>query len=158
MTDTPFLSGPMPVEKDWIDYNGHLNMAYYNVLFDRGVDEIWERLGFGPGYRERTGCTTFSAETHVCYLREIHLGDSVRASFRLLDHNDRSFHFYQELIHEDGWVSATAEGLGLHIDQSGPNVAPMPDDIHARVRTLMAAHRSLPRPPRVGRQMAIRHK
>lgn len=156
--DAPFMSAPMELEEQWLDYNGHLNMAYYNVLFDRGVDQIWSQLGFGPDYIKRTGHTTFSAEFHVCYLRELHMGAKVRASFQLLDHNDRSFHFYQELIHEDGWVSATGEGLGLHIDMSGPRVAAMPDDIQARVDALFASHRQMPRPDRVGRQMAIRHK
>ncbi|SFL93927.1 thioesterase family protein [Shimia aestuarii] len=158
MFDAPFMSGFMEVEKDWIDYNGHLNMAYYNVLFDRGVDQIWDQLGFGPDYLERTGCTTFSAEFHICYVREVHLGDRLRASFQLLDHDDKSFHFYQELIHEDGWISATGEGLGLHIDQSGPRVAAMPEPILTNVKALRAAHATLPRPDRVGRQMGIRHK
>ena len=43
----PFVSSPMRVEAGWIDYNGHLNMAYYNVLFDRAVDEAYELLGCG---------------------------------------------------------------------------------------------------------------
>lgn len=156
MTNTPFLSTPMPVEDQWLDFNGHLNMAYYNVLFDRGVDQLFEELGFGPAYRDRTGNTTFSAEFHLCYLRELHLGDEVRASFQLLDHDGKSFHFYQELIHTDGWVSATGEGVGLHIDQSGPKVASMPEDILARFEALAAAHAPLPRPERVGRVMGIR--
>ena len=43
----PFVSSVMKVEQSWIDYNGHLNMAYYNVLFDRCVDEAYELLGIG---------------------------------------------------------------------------------------------------------------
>ncbi len=158
MTDTPFISKPMAVEEQWLDFNGHLNMAFYNVLFDRGVDQIFEQLGFGPEYRTRTGNTTFSAEFHLCYLRELHLGDQVTASFQLLDHDAKSFHFYQKLTHSDGWVSATGEGIGLHIDQSGPKVAPMPDDILARFQSLKTAHNTLPRPDRVGRVMGIRGK
>ncbi|MBR9844392.1 MAG: thioesterase [Rhodobacteraceae bacterium] len=151
----PFLSDLMEIDPAWIDYNGHLNMAYYNVLFDRGVDEVWTALGFGPDYRQTRGFSTFSAEFHVCYLRELHLGAKLRASFQLLAHDDKRFHFYQELIHEDGWVSATGEGLALHIDMSGPRVAPMPPDILANVTTLASEHATLPRPDRVGRQMGI---
>src|SRR5690606_23591420 len=44
----PFISSVMTVEPQWIDYNGHLNMAYYNVLFDRAVDQFFEALGIGP--------------------------------------------------------------------------------------------------------------
>jgi len=80
----PFLSSVMQIEPAWIDYNGHLNMAYYNVMFDRAIDELWLKLGIGPGYmRERQG-STFTAECHVRYLREICLGDPVQVSILLV--------------------------------------------------------------------------
>lgn len=151
-----FLSPVLQVEPAWIDYNGHLNMAYYSVLFDRGVDALWDKIGFGANYRETRGGTSYAAEFHIRYLREIHQGDNVRVSFQLLDHSDKSWHFHQELIHQDGWVSATGEGLGLHIDTSGPKVAAMPADILAQFETLMQAQRDLPVPDHIGRQMAIR--
>ncbi len=158
MSQAPFISSLMKLEKGWIDYNGHLNMAYYNVLFDRGVDEIWSQIGFGADYLAATGCTTFSAEFHVCYLKELHLGAKVRASFQLLDYDEKRIHFYQELIHEDGWISATGEGMGLHIDQSGPKVTAMPNNVLKNVATLFESHKSLARPERAGRQMGIPHK
>ena len=67
----PFVSSVMRVEPGWIDYNGHLNMAYYNVLFDRAVDEVYELIGCGLAYVERTRHSTFTAEVHVRYLREL---------------------------------------------------------------------------------------
>lgn len=154
----PFLSDPMDINPDWIDYNGHLNMAYYNVLFDAGVDQLWKQMGFGPEYIAERGFTTFSAEFHVCYIRELHLGSKVRTSFQLLDFDEKRFHFYQELRHEDGWVAATGEGLGLHIDTKGPRVAAMPDDIFQNVMALGKAHAHLPKPDRVGRTMGIPRK
>lgn len=151
----PFLSAPMEIKPEWIDFNGHLNMAYYNVLFDHGVDELWDRLGFGEDYRNKRNLSTFTAEFHVCYLRELRLGSKVRVAFQLLAHDEKRFHFYQELIHEDGWISATGEGIALHIDMTGPRVAPMPADILARVDALAAEHATLPIPERVGRKMGI---
>ena len=71
----PFVSSVMTVEKDWIDYNGHLNMAYYNVLFDRAVDEAFELLGCGLDYVKNRKHSCFTAEVHVRYLRELHAGD-----------------------------------------------------------------------------------
>ena len=50
----PFISSVMHIEPQWIDYNGHLNVAYYNVLFDRAVDELYEPLGLGPDYLKHT--------------------------------------------------------------------------------------------------------
>ncbi len=154
----PFISSLMTVRPEWIDYNGHLNMAYYNVLMDQGVDELWKQLGFGVDYREETGCTTYSAEYHIHYKREVHEGDRLRATFQLLDYDEKRFHFAQELVHEDGWTSAQGEGLGLHIDQSGPRVAPMPTAILAQFESLKLAHSGLPKPDYVGRPMGIKRK
>ena len=33
----PFEGRIQPVEAQWTDYNGHLNMAYYHVLLDRAA-------------------------------------------------------------------------------------------------------------------------
>ena len=63
----------MRIEPQWIDYNGHLNVAYYNVLFDRAVDEVYELIGLGPAYLERHKHSTMVVEAHVRYLRELKL-------------------------------------------------------------------------------------
>ena len=149
-------SSLMTVVPEWIDYNGHLNMAYYSVLFDRGADEVYPRLGFGPDYAETRGLTTYTAEFHVCYVRELHEGHKVYSTFQMIDFDEKRFHTYQELFHEDGWLAATAEALTLHVDMSGPRVAPMPDDVMDKVRTLHDSQRDLPRPERVGRAIGIR--
>ncbi|MEM9580821.1 MAG: thioesterase family protein [Pseudomonadota bacterium] len=156
MTDAaPHRSSLMTVRPDWIDYNGHLNMAYYNVLFDTAADELFSQFGFGTDYVKRTGHSTFSAEFHVCYLREIHEGNQVYVTSQLLDYDEKRFHFFQELYHEDGWLSATGEGLGLHIDLSGPRVAPMPGEVKTAMATLFERHSRLPRPERAGRRIGI---
>ncbi len=154
----PFMSSPMEVKPEWIDYNGHLNMAYYSVLFDQCGDQVYELLGLGPDYARSRGFTTYTAEFHIRYRRELHVGDRVRCSFQLLDHNDRSFHSYQELFHEDGWLAATGEALGLHIDQSGPRVAPFPSDVAEKIAAMRTAHAALPRPEGAGGSIAIRHR
>jgi acyl-CoA thioester hydrolase len=158
LTDAPLTTSEMGIEPDWIDYNGHLNMAYYSVLFDRSADDAYELLGMGPNYARERRHTTYSAEFHICYLRELHLDHRVRCRFQLIDFDEKRFHTYQELFHVDGWVAATAETLTLHIDMSGPKVAPMPADILERMRKMHEAHSALPRPERVGRSIAIRRK
>src|SRR6201992_895997 len=105
----PFLSSVMQIEPQWIDYNGHLNMAYYNVMFERAVAQLWLQLGIGPAYRKERHGSTFTAECHVRYLREIHLGDPVQVSILLLDADAKRLHTFQELRHAtEGWVSATS--------------------------------------------------
>lgn len=152
----PFMSRDMAVEPAWIDYNGHLNMAYYGVLFDRAGDEAFEAMGLGPAYAAERKLTTYTAEFHICYLRELHQGDMVRSSFQLVDHDQKRFHSYQELFHVDGWLAATAESLTLHVDMTGPKVVPFPPDTAAKVAAMQAAHAGLPRPERAGRAIGIR--
>lgn len=154
----PFVSHVMEVEKDWIDYNGHLNMAYYNVIFDRCSDGAFDLLGMGADYANSRKLTIYTAELHLCYVRELHLGDKVTVTFQLIDHDEKRLRAYQEIHHVDGWLAATSETLSLHIDMSGPKVASFPEDIQAKVNAMGAAHSGLPMPERAGRSIGIKRK
>lgn len=152
-------SSVFELQKDWIDFNGHLNMAYYTVLFDRAYEEVSERFGMGARYAADRRLTTYTAEIHLCYVRELHLEDKVRGTYQLLDHDEKRLHSYQELRHaEDGWLAATCETLTLHIDMSGPKVTPFPADVLGRIETMFAMHKSLPQPEQAGRSIAIRRR
>jgi acyl-CoA thioester hydrolase len=157
-SSAPFQSRIRAVEPQWIDYNGHMNMAYYNVLFDRCADDAFEVLGMGPDYVNSRNLSVYTAEIHVCYIREIHEGDRTVCSFQIVDHDEKRLHIYKELRHEDGWLSATSETLYLHIDMSGPKVAPFPPDIFSNVSEMAAAHVALGRPERAGRSIGIKRK
>ena len=152
----PFLSSVMQIEPQWIDYNGHLNMAYYNVMFDRAIDELWLKLGIGPAYRTARNGSTFTAECHVRYIREIHLDDAVRVSVLVLAADDKRIHTFEELRHgTEGWLSATSENMSLHMDMTARKVAPIPADIRARIDSMVAAHHLLERPDGVGRSVEM---
>ncbi|MEM5581868.1 MULTISPECIES: thioesterase family protein [unclassified Roseibium] len=155
----PVESEIMTVREDWIDYNGHLNMAYYNVLFDTAVDNVFQRIGLGPDYVKTRGASFFTAEVHVCYVRELEAGAPVVVTLQLIDFDEKRAHFYQELRHaEDGWLSATSEQMSLHVDMNARKVSPWPEDIHAGLTALAEAHAGLPRPERAGRHIEIRKK
>jgi acyl-CoA thioester hydrolase len=156
---TPFLSSVMQIEPQWIDYNGHLNMAYYNVMFDRAIDELWLQLGIGPTYMKVRNGSTFTAECHVRYLQEIHLGDPVLISILLLGADEKRLHTFEELRHaSEGWLSATSENMSMHIDMKARKTGPFPPDIRARIETLANAHAALPRPEGIGRKVAMPSK
>jgi acyl-CoA thioester hydrolase len=155
----PFLSSVMAIEPQWIDYNGHLNMAYYNVLFDRAVDELWLKLGIGPTYMKARGNSTFTAECHVRYIREIHLGDPAQVSVLLVAADDKRLHTFKELRHAtEGWLSATSENMSLHMDMTARKVAPFPQDILTRVRAVAEAHADVARPEGIGRHIGMPSK
>jgi acyl-CoA thioester hydrolase len=152
----PFLTSVMQIEPQWIDYNGHLNMAYYNVLFDRGIDQMWLELGIGPNYLKERNGSTFTAECHVRYLREVHLGDPVQVAVYLIAADDNRIHTFEELRHAtEGWLSATSENMTLHVDMGARKTAPFPPDIAARIRAVIEAHSTVPRPDGMGRRVAM---
>ena len=76
---------------------------------------------------KRTNHSTFTAEVHVRYLREIREGDPVRVEFQLLDYDAKRIYYFETLRHaEQGWVSATSENMTLHVDMGTKKVAPFP--------------------------------
>jgi acyl-CoA thioester hydrolase len=152
----PFVSSVMTVEPQWIDYNGHLNMAYYNVLFDRAVDEAYELVGIGADYVARARHSCFTAEVHIRYLRELHAGDPVRVTFQLLGHDAKRLHYFEQLFHAaDGWVSATSENMSLHVNMDSKKTAVFPPAVMQRLELMQAAHNRLPRPEAAGRSVAM---
>ena len=156
---TPLFAERKHVLEEWIDYNGHLNMAYYNVLFDQAVDDAFHLLGMGKDYVKSRNASFFTAEVHVCYVRELEAGMPVVASLQLLDFDEKRAHFYQELRHADeGWLSATSEQMSLHVDMTARKVSPWPDDILENLKSLANAHAGLARPERAGRSIAIKRK
>jgi acyl-CoA thioester hydrolase len=155
----PFVSSLMRVEPQWIDYNGHLNVAYYNVLFDRAVDEVYELIGLGPDYLKQNGHSTMVAEAHVRYLREVNEADPLRVTVQLLDYDAKRFHLFEQLVHAtENWVSATCETMTLHVDMAAKKVAPFPDGVLKLIERLKVAHSGLPVPDGAGRSVAMPKK
>ena len=152
----PFVSSTMRVDAAWIDYNGHLNMAYYNVLFDRAVDEAYELLGIGQNYLRTKAMSCFTAEVHVRYLRELHAGDPVRVTFQLLGFDAKRLHYFEQLFHAaEGWVSATSENMALHVDMAARRTTPFPAAAAARIAEMLDTHGKLPRPEAAGRRIRM---
>ena len=152
----PFVSSVMKVEPAWIDYNGHMNLAYYHVLFDQAVDEAYELLGIGKTYVQQRRHSMYAAEVHVRYLRELHAGDPVRVTFQLLAHDAKRLHFFEQLFHaQDSWMAATSENMSLHVDMAAKRTAPFPDAIAAALARMKSMHAGLPRPQGAGRRIAM---
>lgn len=152
----PFRSTIMTVEPAWIDYNGHLNMAYYHVLFDRGLDQAALRIGLGPDYAA-TGASWFTIETHVRYLREIHENERVTVAVRLVDCDDKRIHWWQELWSEDrAFLSATCETMTVHVDLNDRRVTPFPEPMREIIARWHAEEAEWPTPKGLGRSVGIR--
>jgi acyl-CoA thioester hydrolase len=141
---------------EWIDNNGHLNLAYYVVLFDQATDLLFDALGLGMAYRDATGNATFAAEMHIMYEREVRVGERVRVVPYLLGADRKRVHYFHEMFHAEGGHRVAAQELmSLHIDMSIRRVAPFPDDVHQRIQEAVRADRVRPLPDGVGRRIAM---
>src|SRR5262249_11130728 len=152
----PFVSSVMRVERGWIDYNGHLNMAYYNVLFGRAVDEAFELIGCGLDYVNTRKHSCYTAEVHVRYLRELHADDPVRVTFQLLDYDAKRMHYFEKLCPaSEGGVAAPQEIVSQPVDRTAGKPPPCPDDAGRGLARMRASHANLPRPEAAGRRIAM---
>ncbi|MBV9974997.1 MAG: thioesterase family protein [Hyphomicrobiales bacterium] len=152
----PFVSSAMRVEPQWIDYNNHLNVAYYTLLFDRAVDECFALLGVGEDYVRRRKASMFTAEAHIGYRRELSVGEEVRMTLQLLDFDEKRLHYFMEMRHaRDGWLAATSENMSLHVEMTQRRVAVFPQDVLATLALMKAAHSRLAFPDGAGRRIAM---
>jgi acyl-CoA thioester hydrolase len=159
------MSFPAPFDQfrgevlaEWIDYNGHMNLAYYTVLFDQATDLLFDVLGLGLDYRERTKQGTFVAETHNLYERELLLGARVRVATQILGLDRKRLCLGHEMyaLDGDGRRAATQELMFLHVDLAARRVAPFPEDLYRRIAAAAASHAAaLPRPAWAGRRIAM---
>lgn len=146
------------VQKDWLDYNGHLNEAYYVLVFSHASDSFMDQIGMDHLAPERRSVNSlYTLETHICYLQECGEGTPLEVTLQLLDWDEKRLHYIQSMVATDsGLLLATAEMMLLHVDMTGPKAAPFPGDVRSRVEAVWAAHKDLPRPKQAGRTIAIR--
>jgi acyl-CoA thioester hydrolase len=156
---TPFTACRLSVSPDWIDYNGHMNVGYYSVAFDKASDALLDFLELGEAYRYETGASMFIVESHVTYDREVSEGDPLKFETRILDADEKRLHMFHAMYHEeDGYLAATTELMGLHVDLTERRAKPFPDAVQRQIGTLLENHRRLAKPEQCGRVIGIRRK
>jgi acyl-CoA thioester hydrolase len=152
----PFAGYEAEVLPEWIDLNGHMNLAYYTVLFDYATDLLFDTIGIGRRYKDETQHGTFVVETHNRYERELLAGEIVSVASRILGVDQKRIHLGHEMFRRaDGARAATQELLFLSIDLSRRRVVPFPPAAAALVATAAATHAALPRPDWCGRRIAL---
>ena len=156
----PMRTAERRVPADWIDYNGHMNVAYYTMAFDRALDEVYDRLGIGPALVESHGMGPMALQTQIHYLGELLEGTRFACAVRLLDADAKRVHVFGEMLNLDagGAVAATYESLTMNVDLRSRRSAPFPEEAAGRVRAALAAHAGLARPVQVGAPLGIRRR
>lgn len=141
---------------EWIDVNGHMNVAYYVLAFDLGVDALWEELGITNEYVKNSYGSTFAVESHVTYQRELLEGDPYIVTAQMLAYDDKRIHQFQRLYHaEKEFLAATGEWMNLHVDLEARRVSPWPESILEKLAEYSQRQDDQPYPEEAGKQMKI---
>ena len=142
---------------EWIDYNGHMNVAYYVLVFDRATDDFFDFMGLTTAYRAAGNVSAFTAEMHVNYIREVKEGDEIFVTTQLLDYDAKRFHYFHSMYHaEQRYLAATSELLCLYVDMYMRRVTQMPPPILDRLAEIKQSHAALPLPEQVGSVMKVK--
>jgi len=142
----PFAAYGTRVREAWIDYNDHLNDACYPIVCTEATEVFLTALGLGEAYHVATGCTTYTVEAHLRYLREVTRGELLSAATLLVGADPKRVQIHHSLRNGAGDEVATGEFLYLHVNQQTGRVEPMPADRLALLRDVLAAHATQPRP------------
>ena len=142
---------------EWIDVNGHMNVAWYTFAFDQGVDSLWDRFGITDEHILEMNSSTFAVESHVVYRRELRLDEPFIVTAQILAIDDKRIHQFQRLYHaEQKFLAATAEWMNLHVDLTTRRVAAWPEYILEDIRKAFVTQGDWPYPDDAGRRMHVR--
>lgn len=156
--NTPLRTLETTVIEDWIDYNGHLNEAYYLVIFSKATDAIQDHLGMTIDTIKGTGYTLFTVETHLQYIQEIGLGKVVYVTTQILECDNKRLRIFHSMYNEANELLATAEKLFLSYNLQQERVVNFSDDFAANLDKLLEQQGDMPAPEAAGKGIALKRK
>jgi acyl-CoA thioester hydrolase len=142
---TPKAAGlpafPVKIEPEWIDFNGHVRDAYYTLAASYATDVAMDHMGVDADYRRRTGCTLYTVELHIHYLREVKRDDELSIVTAVFDFDRKRIHVGCRFVCARLKIpAATAEFMLIHVHQGDvPSIKPFPEDVIAKLAALKSA-------------------
>ena len=114
----PIFLSSQKIVKDWIDYNNHMNVSYYLLIFDKyGADILNDTFKMGEHSARTTGKSTMIVESHITYNQELKMNDEVDVNLVFFDHDKKRLHYKMEMIHKQKqYLASTIEVLALYVD------------------------------------------
>jgi acyl-CoA thioester hydrolase len=156
MKTTPLFTTENQVRPEWIDHNGHLNVAYYVLAFDQATDDVYEAWQIGLAYQD-LGMSVFTLGLNVDYLGELFAGDAILITTQLLDWDHKRLHYVHRMFRrKTAQLVATNECLAMNVDLATRRSASFPESVQHVLARVLEQHSTVERPPQMGRTLAIR--
>jgi len=150
------------IKPEWLDYNNHMNVAYYVLIFDKAGETLVSDLGLSEAVTKATDISWMVLENHVTYNNEVVLGQQVDVRAQLLDYDAKRLHLYFEMYgqNEDGseYLASTLEQMVMCVDLSVRRGCQFPEQVAASIAELSGQQETLPKPENIGRTIGIRRK
>ena len=118
------------IKKEWIDYNNHMNVSYYLLIFDKyGADVLNDKFKMGEHSAKTTGKSTMIVETNITYNQELKLNDEVNVNLLYFDHDKKRLQYKMEIINKkEKYLASTIEVLALYVDLNTRKVSEFEDE------------------------------
>ena len=118
------------IVKDWTDYNNHMNVAYYVLIFDLyGAETLMTKFKMGEHSAKTTKKSTMVVESHITYNQEVNEGDEVDINLIYFDHDKKRLQYKFEMVHkEKKYLASTIEFLSLYVDLKERKVTEFEDE------------------------------
>ncbi len=157
---TPFVMSEQTVMSDWIDYNGHMNVAYYTLAFDLSLDEFFENiLGLGPSYVSRSKSGPYSLQAQYHYLDELLESEKFYVKTYVRDANKKCIHIVMEMFNsKEDSLSAICEQVLLNVDLQTRKSVEYPNWAQKRIKEVLSAFEGINFPVQTGAPIGLRKK
>ena len=145
------------VVSEWLDYNGHMNVVYYHMNFDRAMVEFLNKVGLGEDFLANSNGSMFALEERLTYMRELKRGDQFRVTLQLLDLDDKRAHCFLRMFNVDeNYIASTCEHVSTFVDMNSRRSAAFPQQIQCSMEEVFESHRDLPYPDELANKIGIR--
>ena len=157
-TSVPFKSKNRKVLKKWIDYNGHMNVAYYTLAFDEAIDEFLENeVGVGPSFIKKNQKGSYALQTQYRYLAELILHDKFSVTIFIADFTLKRMHLILTMIDPNGQkIFATCETIMVNVDLEKRKSCEYPEFVQIKLKQLHDDSKKLRVSTTIGHPIGLR--
>ncbi|WP_296062735.1 thioesterase family protein [uncultured Amphritea sp.] len=150
------------IKPEWLDYNNHMNVAYYVLIFDLAGVELVSQLGLSEAVTEKTGISWMVLENHITYNNEVVLDQPVEIRCQLIDHDNKRLHLYFEMYAytEQGveYLASTLEQMAMCVDLNSRSSCEFPPEVDEQINAMAKLQSELTTPANIGRKIGIRRR
>jgi len=144
------------VKTEWIDNNGHMNVAYYVMIGDHATDKFFDYLGMDNSYCTNHKRSNFALDMRIIYLKELMEDAPVKVRTQLLDFDTKRIHFLHYIDHaHENFTACLNESVGIHVDMVHRKSTNFPINVYERIKKVAQEHQKIPIPESLDRTIGI---